>query len=192
MNTDTRPEAEQQAGAQLESIIEMVAALECDFDRLAELTEERADLAETLQDSIDTMDGEADAHRAALAAWDAENAAELAELTAAAGECTDTDEARERINEDPLSIEVRSEWTTLGESLTPGEFCILLCTGGPAVRIVGDLDRGEPSRPRLEYQDWGTPWTEYFPPSEGRHAMTVSDMHDALQAYCGAHYFGDE
>ena len=176
MTTDTRPDAEQQAAAQLESIIGMVAALECDFDRLAELTEAR--------DDAEDPD-----------AWAAENpddAAELAELTAAAGECTDTDGARERINEDPLSIEVRSEWTTLGESLTPGEFCILLCTGGPAVRIVGDLDRGEPSRPRLEYQDWGAPWTEYFPPSEGRHAMTTRAMRDALQAYCAAHYFGGE
>ena len=34
-------------------------------------------------------------------------------------------------------------------------------TGGPAVQIVGDLDEhgGIYGQPRLEYQDWFTPWT---------------------------------
>jgi hypothetical protein len=41
----------------------------------------------------------------------------------------------------------------------PSEFMILLCTGGPAVRIRGELDRySEPEKPRIEYQDWFTPW----------------------------------
>ena len=169
-------EAEKQAAAQLSSIIEMVAAAECDFDRLTELREEREDLEDDAE---------------ALAAWDAENGAELADLTAAAGECADADEARERLQEDPLSVEVRSGWANVGEDLEPAEFCVLLCTGGPAVRIVGDLDRGQPSRPRLEYQDWGTPWTEYFPPADGPDAMTVSGMRAALQSYCEALYFGE-
>lgn len=87
---------------------------------------------------------------------------ELAELETAAGDCTDQDDAQQRIYDDPLSVEVRSDWTTPGEELTPSEFCILLCTGGPAVRIRGELDgSGEPSRAWLEYQDWGTPWTHY-------------------------------
>lgn len=78
----------------------------------------------------------------------------------------DDDEAREKveqeIQEDPLSVQVRSAWNDVGEDMTAEEFCILLGTGGPAVRIVGDLDmHGEPMRARLETQDWGTPWTEY-------------------------------
>jgi len=86
----------------------------------------------------------------------------LAALEAAAGDCADEEEARQRIQEDPFSVEVRSDWTNPGEPLEPSEFMILLCTGGPAVRIVGELNRGEPCRAWLEYQDWGTPWTRYF------------------------------
>ena len=86
----------------------------------------------------------------------------LAALEAAAGDCADEDDARQRIQDDPLSVEVRSDWASPGEPLEPSEFMILLCTGGPAVRIVGELNRGEPCRAWLEYQDWGTPWTRYF------------------------------
>lgn len=73
------------------------------------------------------------------------------------------EEAQQEIQEDPLSIEVRSAWYSPGEDPgPPGEFKILLATGGPAVRIIGDLDmHGEPMRARLEAQDWYTPWTEY-------------------------------
>jgi hypothetical protein len=74
----------------------------------------------------------------------------------------DEDQARERIYEDPLEVLVRSGWSGQGEELTPEQFQILLCTGGPAVRILGELDDyGQPSRAWLEHQDWGTPWTEY-------------------------------
>jgi hypothetical protein len=87
---------------------------------------------------------------------------ELAELEEAAGDANSEDEAREILDSDPLSVEVRSDWVTPGEEMTAGEFRILLCTGGPAVQIRGELDhRGEPSRAWLEYQDWGTPWTQY-------------------------------
>ena len=94
----------------------------------------------------------------------------------------DEDGARAAIEEDPLSIEVRSAWETIGTTLEPAEYCILLCTGGPAVRIIGDLDGNSPSRARLEYQDWGTPWTEY---------ITTGPDHAALLDYAGHFYFGD-
>lgn len=153
--------ARDQAIAQLRSITEMVAALGCDFDRLEELR---------------------DTDPAELSADDAE---ELAELVAAAGEAESTDDARERIEEDALSVEVRSDWHAPGESAEPSEFCILLCTGGPAVRIVGELDCGQPSRPRLQYQDWFTPWSDLI--------LTADDGidDDALQAYCECFYFGE-
>ena len=92
----------------------------------------------------------------------------------------DEDQASEAISEDPLSVEVRSGWTTLGNDLEPEEYAILLCTGGPAVRIRGELDSdGDPCRAWIEYQDWGTPWREYH------------DGHDApaLLAYAG-HFLG--
>jgi hypothetical protein len=98
-----------------------------------------------------------------------------------------TDEEREEyhdqnaietmISEDPISVQVRSRWKDLGEELEPEEYAILLCTGGPAVRIIGELDKGEPSNARIEYQDWGTSWTEYFPTSEERDALLTYVRH---------------
>lgn len=87
----------------------------------------------------------------------------------------DEDAAISAINEDPLSVQVRSDWHTPGEQGEDSEYEILLCTGGPAVRIVGDLDgHGQPDSARLQYQDWFTPWVEY---------ITNGDDHDAILAY---------
>ena len=91
------------------------------------------------------------------------------------------EEAFEAIQNDPLSVEVRSGWHSVGSTFPPDEFCILLCWGGPACRIIGDLDEhAQPEKPRLEYQDWGTNWTEY-PLTEEEAA--------ALQTYCEQFYF---
>lgn len=150
--------SEEQAKAQLASIRDMIAALDCDYDRLEELRGERTTW-------VKNDGGDDDEQSRTEGEWAAEfpdEAEELAELEAAAGDCEDQDAARQRIDEDPLSIEVRSDWTGLGDPLTADEFCILLCTGGPACRIVGDLSGDEPTSARLEHQDWGTPWTEYF------------------------------
>lgn len=167
--TDATTYAEDQARAQYESIISMLDALDVDYDRLEELKEEQTYLinevtaAEEEETNGDEERRAAFEARSALAHWQDENAEELEELLSAAGDCTDEDEARDRIMEDPLEVQVRSDWTNPGEELTPSEFMVLLCTGGPAVRIVGELDQyGEPCRAWLEYQDWGTPWTQYF------------------------------
>ena len=94
----------------------------------------------------------------------------------------DRDEAEERINEDPLSVEFRGGWHGVGETSEDEEYNILLCTGGPAVRIIGDLGSGgEAHSARLEYQDWGTPWTEYSP-------MT-SEEREFLLAYASHFYY---
>lgn len=139
------------------SIVEMVAALECDYDRLEELRDERDEDAEELDEL------------------------ELAELETAAGECADADEARQRIEKDVLSVEVRSGWTTPGEPMEAEEFCILLTTGGPAVRIRGELDEhNEPYRAWLEVQECGEPWTKYFPANG-----------DTLLTYARCFYFGE-
>jgi hypothetical protein len=159
MTTETDNRAEEQAANQYSSIVRMLAALTCDYSRLEELREEREELTEAVNDA------ETDDYEAALETltqWETENAEELAELEAASNGCEDEDAARDNIQEDPLEIQVRSDWASPGETLEASEFCILLCTGGPAVRIVGELDRGEPCRAWLEYQDWGTLWTRYF------------------------------
>lgn len=163
-----------------ESIAEMVAALQCDYERLEELRDER-DGYEFDEDANGAPDGPG--HKNSREAWAAENpdeAEELRGLEEAAGECGDQGEARERIEEDALSVQVRCGWVTPGEGMSAEEFSILLSTGGPAVRIVGELDAGlEPSRAWLEVQDWGKPWTQYFRADE-----------DTLLAYCRCFYFG--
>lgn len=81
---------------------------------------------------------------------------ELAELERIADGCADADEARDRIMEDPLSVETRSGWVSVGDEMTADEYRIVLCTGGPHVEIVGDLDQhGTPSNVRIVFRDWG-------------------------------------
>ena len=155
-----KDDAQSQAGAQYESIVSMLAAVHCDFSRLDDLVEE----LEGLDEALDVAQGEDEKHAAvaALIAWNAEYRDELKILQAAAGDCENEDDAREAIYISPLSVQVRSDWTTPGEDLTPSEFMILFCTGGPSVRMMGELNQhGEPDRAWLEYQDWSTPWTHY-------------------------------
>lgn len=73
---------------------------------------------------------------------------------------TAMDKAREAILEDALGVLVRSDWVAPGaENFPVAEFSILLATVGPACRLIGTLDRGEPYSVSMEWQDWGTPWT---------------------------------
>lgn len=138
-----------------ESIAEMVAALDCDYDRLDELKD---------SESLDEAEKE-----------------ELAELLDAADDCKNRDEALEVIQEDALSVEVRSGWAPVGDCLQAEEFAILITTGGPAARIRGELDEyRQPARAWLEVQDWGTPWTRYYDASQ-----------DVLLTYAQCFYFGE-
>ena len=148
MTTQDNNRAKEQAEAQLSSIREMLAAADLDWERLEELRE----LAQEEEENPE------DGNR-----LDIEERGELAELEEQAGEYASQEEAEEAIYNNPLDIQYRSGWASSAEDLEPEEFSILLCTGGPAVRIVGELgNHGEPCRAWLEYQDWGTPWTMLF------------------------------
>lgn len=93
----------------------------------------------------------------------------------------DPDGARQVIEEDALGIAVRSGWHSPGDQFDDEEFEILLTTGGPALRIRGDLDSGgEAENPRLEMQDWFVPWQE-VPLDSADEAI--------LLAYCRCFYF---
>jgi hypothetical protein len=123
----------------------------------------------------------------------------IKELVAAlvAAEEAEDDDAREaaeqRIHEDPLSVEVRTGWmnmqeynqigSRLGAQPPLGEYRILLCTGGPAARLIGELgEYGEPASAQLEYQDWFTPWQ----------ALRISDGdRETLIRYARCFYFGE-
>jgi hypothetical protein len=172
-------QAKRQAEAQLDSILAMVAALNCNYDRLEELQEERDDLESAIDDAEEQ--GDIDDARNALNFWDKENGEELQGLRDEAGECKDRDEALERITDDALEVAVRSGWSTSGE-LEAEEYNILLCTGGPAVRIRGELSEyKEPESAWLEYQDWGTSWE----------VLRLGADEDAVLTYARCFFFGE-
>lgn len=101
------------------------------------------------------------------------------------GEEVTADDMTERICEDALSVEVRSDWHTPNGEVgnKPCEYNILLCWGGPACRIIGNLDDyGQPESAHIEHQDWGTKWTEY--PISGEDEDIVLD-------YARCFYFGE-
>ena len=95
----------------------------------------------------------------------------------------DEDSARQRIEEDALSVEVRSDWHTPGdEDAEATDYNILITTGGPAARIVGELDQyKQPRTAVFEYQDWFKPWTEVYSDS----ADTAVMLKYAQQFYFG-------
>lgn len=88
----------------------------------------------------------------------------------------------EGMRDSALSVEVRSGWQSADEHLEPEEFQILLTTGGPALRLVGELEDLEPRRCWFEVQDWGTPWTALFT----RHEFES----DAKDWFAGLFWFG--
>lgn len=151
-----------------DSIAEMVAALECDYDRLEELKEERTEWL---------------AEGSLIRKWD--NEKEYNELREEAGEQESREDAQAAIEQDPLSIQMRGDWygydTEPADAAKPVEFEILLGTGGPATRIIGELnEHGEPTRARIQAQDWGTPWTDY-----------IGSDQNTLLSYCRCFYFGE-
>jgi len=91
------------------------------------------------------------------------------------------EEARERIQDDALSVEIVWGNSAVGEAPEAEGYEILLTTGGPAVKIVGDLDRyKQPDNARLMVQDWFKPWAEY-----------MGADRSALLAYAQCFYYGD-
>ena len=163
--------AEQNAAAWLGTIKEQVACLQVDRERLAELREERGH------------------HNANLKKWakaNPDDAAELTELEKAVtveGEELDEESIRQRIQESPLSVQVRGGWHDPGSNEEgAAEYEILLSTGGPAPRIIGDLsEHCEPTSARLQHQDWGTPWTDW---------QLTSGDEETILAWAGCFYFG--
>lgn len=91
------------------------------------------------------------------------------------------EEIEQRIQEAPLSVEVRSGWANHPVDFDAQEYRILLTFGGPALQIVGEIGQhGEPTTAELQYQDWGTPWMDYRPSNQ-----------DALLTFARQFYFGE-
>lgn len=78
----------------------------------------------------------------------------------------------QELDETPLSVEVEKH------------YIILLCTGGPAVRVTGTLDEhNQAETATLQYQDWGTPWTDY--------PLKSGAEDDLLLRYAQTYYMGE-
>lgn len=97
---------------------------------------------------------------------------------------TDATELANSVQECALSVEVRGGWHAAGEEDTPPyEFKVLVTTGGPAFRVIGDLDQhNQPTNVRAEHQDWGTPWTE---------VDLTNDEQEAVDWFASLFYYGD-
>lgn len=151
--------AERQAELQLESVCEMV-------DRLRHARECEDETCEEHDHGY-------------------EDCPENGEECSNVAEYHDEDKAREAITQDALDVQVRSGWESLNQigedGLEPQSFAILLCTGGPAVRIVGKLEGGYPVRAQIEYQDWYTPWK--------RLGGLTKEQEDALLTYANEFYY---
>lgn len=139
----------------------------------------------------ETTTDEQDKHAHAKAnarAWMA-NIIEMVEKLKASKDNHDSeavDEIRQEIDEAPLSVSVRDGWYVAGSSERgePDEFEILLSTGGPALRIYGELgEYCEPDDyPRLQWQDWFTPWDD---------CELTSDETEALATFARCFWFGE-
>lgn len=165
VETEKESRAKEQARAQLDSIVKMVKRLqhvqECTGNEDCELTDQDifAGINIYYEEGMVASEDDKKEYHDENAAW-------------------------QRINEDPLSVQVRTGWYTPGTECDPEEFEILLCTGGPAVRILGEINKhGLPLEAHIEYQDWFTPWEKYH--------ETSSEEDEALLAYCQQFYFGE-
>ena len=111
--------------------------------------------------------------------------------------------AERAIHEDPLEIQMRSDWHSPGSEpqVGTGEFYILLSTGGPATRIFGELYRGSIDSAVFQAQDWFEPWRnvdlyayEQMPNEdkpEALHDLSAEDIQDHLKEYANHFYWGD-
>lgn len=128
-----------------------------------------------------------------LACWDADQSQSLSDEANAilqdlywdedgTGVAASLQEAlNEYVSDMPLSVRVRSDWHSPGETFEAAEFEILLSTGGPACRIIGELNRGSVERPVLQHNHWFEPWTE----------SSYDIDTDALLWFCEQFYFGE-
>lgn len=96
------------------------------------------------------------------------------------------EDAQQRFRECALSVQVRDGWRDPGGEIVGNpaeEYEVLLSTGGPALRIYGSIGRyGEPEDAMLQWEDWGTLWTDFCP----------DDFDcDVLLTFARQFYFGD-
>ena len=93
------------------------------------------------------------------------------------------EQIKESILNSALSVEFRSGWNSNPNELEIEEFKILLTWGGPALRVIGELNQyKEPENIKMQFQDWGTFWTDF--------EMT-ENQREGLDWFCNCFYFGE-
>ena len=104
-----------------------------------------------------------------------------------------TEGIREKAQNEALSVEFRSGWSSNPEEMEPEEFKILLSTGGPACQIIGKLDQyKQPTDIEIQYQDWGTPWEPLqLNSTYADKSPNITSDYEALEWFCNCFYFGD-
>lgn len=94
------------------------------------------------------------------------------------------DNIQQTISNYPLEVTIRTDWHAVGaEDSKPTHYQILLSTGGPATRIVGELSQyGEAVTAAIEHQDWFTPWLAFG---------ITAGVEATLTRFAQQFYFGD-
>ena len=103
-----------------------------------------------------------------------------------------TEGIREKAQDEALSVEFRSGWSSNLENMEPEEFKILLSTGGPACQIIGKLDQNKQTTDiEIQYQDWGTPWEPLqLNSTYADKSPNITSDYEALEWFCNCFYFG--
>ena len=108
-------------------------------------------------------------------------------------------EAIEKIEEsarqEALSIEWRcAEWMSVGDSdFKADSGRVLLTFGGPALQLLVTLYDGDPSDPVLQYQDWGTPWTDLtYGSNKGFDVIIDDDKGEAALLWFASQFYWGE
>ena len=95
------------------------------------------------------------------------------------------DKADEIINELcqwPASVQVRSGWHDSPSNFKAEHFKIELSGGGPATRIIGELDNNcHVWSVQPQHQNWGTPWTDL---------LLDKEQTDAVMWFANLFYYG--
>lgn len=113
---------------------------------------------------------------------DIDDGAETVEVD---GETVPEDEFQDFIQRNVLQVGIRdSGFWEPGGPPDPDEYMILLATGGPSVRVWGNIGvYGEPNSAEIQQQDWFTPWKTVY--------NTTDDEDEALLWYAQQFYWGD-
>ena len=102
------------------------------------------------------------------------------------------EEGEELAREMALSVCWKSDdWQAVGDqaNFTPTKGQVLISWGGPACRVVCDIEDGYPTNPEIQWQDWGTPWTT--PSIKCELELDFDTAHEALVWFINLFWGGE-